>query len=216
MIQKVNLLIRESSAEIAGYSARQLGVALAAFLILMLVWLAFTEYSLKGVSANAQLAEQTANEKRVEAEALLAKVAKLVAEDEMIGRVARAEQVLKDKQQIMTFLQPQADAASGFSAYLEGLGRQKVEGLWLTRIAVSQNGAIMGLQCSTSYQDLLVSYLQKLGDEVYFGDREFTYMALERNEKVPTTLNFSLATKCASNDADMQSICAGVSGVDNE
>lgn len=83
----------------------------------------------------------------------------------------------------------------GFSAHLSGLARQRIDGLWLTRVAVRE-GAIE-LDGATEAAELLPRYLTRLGREATFSGTEFARYELKRGDEAGDPIRFSLSTDAA-------------------
>lgn len=88
----------------------------------------------------------------------------------------------------------------GFSAYLEGLGRRRIEGLWLNEIVVADGGAQLALRGSTVAETLVPAYLHALSTEGAFEGREFTTFWMRRPEDGARRIDFALATQCQRRD----------------
>ena len=72
----------------------------------------------------------------------------------------------------------EVDSSGGFSPQFIGLARQRVNGLWLTRIELSgQQIALQGVALS---EELIPRYLRRLGGEQVFTGTAFEQAQLER------------------------------------
>ncbi len=85
--------------------------------------------------------------------------------------------------------------STGFSAHLEALARQHVQGAWLTRISIAGGGASLGLEGKTLLPELVPAYIQRLADEKVLIGASFNNMELNRSEEVEDRLNFKISTK---------------------
>ncbi len=79
----------------------------------------------------------------------------------------------------------------GFSAQIEGLARRRVEGVWLTNIAISQGGASFALNGGTLAPELVPVLLQALGKEPVFKGIEFKTFWMARSDQEPGRVNFT-------------------------
>ena len=84
--------------------------------------------------------------------------------------------------------------AAGMSDYLVALARQRIEGLWLTRIDVLQGGQTLNLAGRSLEAERVPQYLQGLSAERVFNGRIFGQLKLQRDE---TGLDFILGTAAA-------------------
>jgi hypothetical protein len=69
---------------------------------------------------------------------------------------------------------------SGFSAQLEALGRQQVDGLWLRRIVLSAGDKRLALAGATQDASLVAQYLAALAAEPTLGGARFDHFQLHR------------------------------------
>lgn len=100
--------------------------------------------------------------------------------------LAAAEADLQTKQRILAALSQRSFGnTTGFVAHFEGLARQQVEGLWLTRVEFSRGGADLGLRGNALRPELLPRYLQRLAAEQAFGGTEFQSFVMTRPERQP-------------------------------
>lgn len=116
-------------------------------------------------------------------------------EDETLARrLAAAEADLQAKQRMLAALSQRSFGnTAGFVPHFEGLARQQLEGLWLTRIEFSRGGVELGLQGKALRPELLPRYLRSLGAEPAFGGTEFQSFVMTRPEQ-RTGVEFVLHT----------------------
>jgi cell division protein FtsB len=86
----------------------------------------------------------------------------------------------------------------GFSPHFLGLARQRLNGLWLTRVEVSASGAHMTLGGVTLAEELIPRYLRKLGGEEIFVGTEFGHAQLQRANEGGNQLRFELRTRAGA------------------
>lgn len=100
---------------------------------------------------------------------------------------------LANKQKVVQILtQDEFGNTNGFSGYLTGLARQRLEGLWLTQLSISGGGSNITLNGSTVKAELLPKYLQRLSAEKAFSGITFQKFIMGRDENKTRRLNFSL------------------------
>jgi hypothetical protein len=83
----------------------------------------------------------------------------------------------------------------GFSGLLEGLARQRVEGLWIDAVQVRDGGRDLALTGSARSAELVPVLLQRLGGEPAFARRAFRSLIVERPEAEPRRVDFALRTR---------------------
>jgi len=92
----------------------------------------------------------------------------------------------------------------GFSEYLLGLGRQRIEPVWLTRIRLDEGGGQIALRGRTQRASQVPVYLQRLSDEPRFAGTDFRTMRIDRAEldDGSSILEFRLSTRADRNGGD--------------
>ncbi len=142
----------------------------------------------EGLSAQAETARQTLAgleqrlPKRAESKLLLAELARL---DKELGEKRRAVAVLSGGA---------VGQRRGFSAYFEGLARQRVEGLWLRNIEISQGGKALSLRGSALRPELVPVLVERLAREAVFTGIRFHTLELERGQGDSVVFDFMLST----------------------
>lgn len=85
----------------------------------------------------------------------------------------------------------------GFSPQLAGLARQRLGGLWLTRIELSGGGRDIALDGAALADGLIPRYLEALGRESVFSGIRFQHAVLEGPGDSRGPLRFELRTRAA-------------------
>jgi len=108
-------------------------------------------------------------------------------------QLAAFEQTRAGKQQILNMLNSGVVGNNdGFSAYLEGMARRRIDNLWLSNIVINGGGERMRIEGSTLKADLLPKYIQQLSMESAFSGREFAIFSMSRSGKGNKQIDFSL------------------------
>jgi MSHA biogenesis protein MshI len=94
------------------------------------------------------------------------------------------------QQAVVALARSELGSASGFSPHFTGLARQRLNGLWLTRVEVS--GSQMALDGVTLSEELIPQYLQKLGAEPVFAGTSFAHAVLQRENDGGNQIRFEL------------------------
>lgn len=84
---------------------------------------------------------------------------------------------------------------TGFSPQFMGLARQRLSGLWLTRIDLASGGRRLELQGITLSEDLLPRYLALLGTEQIFKGIRFGHAQLSRPDDSEREIQFELRSQ---------------------
>ena len=133
-------------------------------------------------------------ERRARIEALQTEVAKHLDTSGLELRLGTVRTELERKRALVALLEQGVGRSSqGFSSALLGLGRQRVDGLWLTDFALI-DGAELALRGRALSGALLLRYLDRLGAEAAFDGSEFRTFALERDAETPGVLRFEVRT----------------------
>jgi hypothetical protein len=196
MSQQVNLLAPMFRKQRALFSAR---VSLA---ICGLVAAGLTLIYLGTYWRGAALAgEQT----RLEAErqTITARLNELAAQFQGKNRSktldAQVERLAAERdrklQALAALSQRELGNTQGFSPHFVGLARQRLNGLWLTRIELTASGTQIALEGVTLSEELIPQYLQKLGTEQVFAGTAFEEARLERKHDGGNQLEFALRTQ---------------------
>ncbi len=80
----------------------------------------------------------------------------------------------------------------GFSGQFVALARQRVNGLWLTRVLIRDGG--IELEGAMESARLLPRYLERLGREESFVGTQFAWYELQRGEEPGAPVSFAMST----------------------
>lgn len=112
------------------------------------------------------------------------------------NEIARLSADLQKRQQIKDMLESQTlGNTAGLSSYMTAFARQHVQGMWLTKITVSNGGRNLGLQGKTLTSELLPQYLTRLAGEDVLNGLSFNVLNLSRPVDPANPLEFSISTK---------------------
>jgi len=196
MNQQINLyhpMFRRQRTVFAARSmARGLGLAVLGLLALY----AFPAWRVAALEAETEgLAAQ-----RETALGRLASLEALVPRREpsrlLAGEVERLEgEVARRGELLASFERRVQDRRGGFSRHLAGLARQRVEGLWLTDLAVRDGGASLEIGGSALSPELIPVLVQRLTAEPVFEGAGFGHLVIERDAQAGVRVDFRLQTR---------------------
>ena len=127
---------------------------------------------------------------------LQSELAKQVQDRMLIKKITQKTTELTNKKKVLGILsQDEFGNTNGFVEHISGLARQRMDGLWLTKIRISAGGTDVALRGTTSKPTLLPKYLQRLSAEKIFVGTEFQSLLMSRQEKKKQWLDFSLQNK---------------------
>jgi Tfp pilus assembly protein PilN len=175
--------------------------AVAMLQVALIFFVVFASIYLYGQSKLQPLREQSA-QVRAELAKVNAQLSKMEnsADKEspsklMENEIARLTAELEKRRQIMDVLQNQTlGNTAGLSAYMTAFARQHVQGMWLTKVSVSNGGRNLGLQGKTLNSELVPQYLARLGGEDVLNGMSFNALQLSQPEDKTIPLEFTVST----------------------
>lgn len=197
MKQQVNLLAPMYRKQRALFSARvSIGICLLVSVALTLIYfITVWRASVVANEYNRLVATRDTATRRVNelAAQLQGKTGDPAAEAEVEALATERE---RKAQALATLALREADSTVGFSPQFIGLARQRINGLWLTKIEMS--GSELALQGVALSEELIPRYLRRLGSESVFAGTAFQEARLERSAE-GSDLRFELRTQAAGN-----------------
>lgn len=195
MKQQINLYQEQFREKPVVLPARQMLLIAAGVLVGMTVISAALAWSNQQTAGrHAELSSRTETMKQAN-DRMQAKLAGQAVDLALAQGVADAARQLQARQKIMQWMEKsQENLAVPFSALLEGLSRQHVEGLWLTYIGIENGGQDLHLQGSSLDPKLVPDFLGRLKNESAYTGREFRKVMMLADENDPGVLNFVLTT----------------------
>ncbi|MEW6352741.1 MAG: PilN domain-containing protein [Pseudomonadota bacterium] len=194
-MQQINLyqpIFRKQRKVFSALALFQVCLAMIAGLLLIYVYARWQVQELEQVLARLQ-AQQVAAVSRVED--LNKRYAGRTKSAALEQEVARLEADVAAKQTVLqSFSGGGFGNSAGFSKYLEGLAKQRVEGMWLTGLSISAGGGALTIFGSTLAPELVPAFLQQLGKEPAFAGAEFKTLLMERPNTDTARIDFTLRT----------------------
>ncbi|HEX7026712.1 MAG TPA: PilN domain-containing protein [Gammaproteobacteria bacterium] len=195
MKQQINLYQEQFREKPVTLPARQMAMIAGGLLAVMTVvsggmgWM-----NQQAAQRHAELSGSTEALKQAN-DQLQAKLTGQAVEPALAAGVEEAARQLQARQKIMQWMEKsQENLAVPFSALLEGLSRQHVQGLWLTFIGIENGGQGLHLQGSSLDPKLIPDFLGRLKNETAYQGREFRKVMMRADENDPAVLNFALTT----------------------
>lgn len=193
MRQQVNLLAPMYRKQRALFSARvSIGICLLVGVALALIYFA-TVWRNSMVARELAALQETRDTATRRVNDLAAQLQGNQADPALEAGIATLTAERDRKAQALAALSlREASGTEGFSPQFIGLARQRINGLWLTRIEVS--GAQLALTGVTVSEELLPRYLRQLGSETVFAGTAFQQAMLQRTGE-GDELRFELRTR---------------------
>lgn len=99
-------------------------------------------------------------------------------------KLRKLEKDLISKQTVLDVLSNEKlGNTTGFTQHFEGLARQSIQGLWITRAHFTQGGTVLDIQGKSNQPDLVPKYLQALSGENAFKGTELDSFIIQKNSK---------------------------------
>ena len=109
------------------------------------------------------------------------------------AELARVGATISEQQELVNALnQRLGREQNGFSGFLAGLARQRVDGLWLTGIAVSDGGRRLRLSGAATSPELVPRLVKQLAVEERFSGLDFEQLTIDRSPDDSGTVLFTL------------------------
>jgi hypothetical protein len=195
MEQQVNLYQPILGAEKHLFSARAIGIALAALVISLGSLAAYAGWRNARLertlsSLEHQQAAELAMSERANASL---KPAKSVAELDADAKILSAD-IASREHALDVVRGGAADPVAGFAARLEALARARMDGLWLRRIVVAAGEGQLAFQGATMDPHLLPAYLAELSNERAFAGANLDRLSMQaaKAEDAPAVAIFEV------------------------
>ena len=204
MIQQVNLYQDELRGARIPLSASLMAAVAGGLIVLLLAVYAAFQWQLLNGRKEAAALEITVNDKNQALQQLAAELKTRDKNRALAAQVTRLGEELATKRRLLRVVSGQTYGnTDGFSEYLAGLGRHRLDGLWLTEISVFGAGHELILKGSTLDARLLPTYLQALSAEATYIGKEFTSFWMTRpQEELARQLDFVIATRCEGREGE--------------
>jgi len=99
-------------------------------------------------------------------------------------KLKKLEQNIINKQLVLSILSDKKlGNTEGFTKHFEGLARQSINGLWITRAHFIEGGTVLDIQGKSRAPELVPKYLQGLSSERAFKGSEFNSFVIQKNAK---------------------------------
>jgi hypothetical protein len=199
VVQQINLYQDEFRKKTDWLCARTLMQGIVVLAVAMGIHSALSFLSFSNVSRDyAQLQQDQATLAR-QVELARTQFPPRAKDQRLAEQIASLEADLVTKRRVLDTLGEQSFGnTAGFAAHFSALARQRIDGLWLTRLAIDQGGTQVGIRGATLEPELVPRYLQRLSDEQVFSGTEFKRLLMQRPEQDGGRIDFDLSTTLES------------------
>ena len=200
MAQQINLFDARFAPQRLRFSALHGGVAMAVALVFSVGGAQALHWSADAARQDAEAAQAALVPLRAQADVLTARSAS--GPDAELARLRTME---ADQRQVRAALEDgAAGAREGHAGLLMALARQASAQVWITGVAVSDDGSAIDLEGRMTDSSMLADYLRRLNDEPRFRGRPFAQLTLKSSggngERLPYT-EFTLRSTPAGDAA---------------
>lgn len=196
MNQQINLYQPMFRRQQKVFSAVAMVQILGVLVLVLALFYGYSRWSLQPFEQ--ELAKVETGQRRLQSEldrlqaSISAKTKSQLLEDE----VQRLSRELEQKQRVARMISSgQFGNREGFVQLLEGLARQHINGLWLTRVALANGGKQLTLSGKANSSELVPLYIQRLSNESVFSGVSFNVLDIRRSDDEPGIVEFNLATQ---------------------
>ncbi|WP_148861637.1 PilN domain-containing protein [Marinobacter fonticola] len=194
MIQQINLYTDELRPKREPLQARSAGVLLVALVAVLILAGGFARWEYSTAVEEQRTLQQQVNALQDELAVLETTVAAKVEDPDLVAAMRQMDREAQQRRQVLSQVETLVVIdGPRFSAYLEALARQTLDGLWLTTIDLGRSSSDLRLTGVTRAGERVPQYLQRLSAEPAFIGREFHSFALDRAED-RQLIQFSVAT----------------------
>jgi len=191
-MQQINLYNKNLRKKSVIFSFTHLSYGSLSLLIFLALWQSISHYQVYSLQKKIGLAKTSLNQKQQQLSIFQDSLPKIKKDTGLKLKLAQLEKELISKQTILEILSDQKlGNTHGFTDHFEGLARQTIKGLWLTKLHFIHGGTELSIQGHSKKPELLPKYLQALSSEAAFKGTEFNHFVIQREEK-NRSLTFSL------------------------
>ncbi|WP_317205621.1 MSHA biogenesis protein MshA [Janthinobacterium sp.] len=187
MSQKINLfnpaLLPQKNYLSARAMAQALGLLLAGGLLLAY----YGKVQVDTLARQAAAGKSALGVREARKATVTASFAPRPKDKELDGEIAQAEAERKSLLQVQTILQRgEFGSTRGYSPYFRAFARRRIDGLWLTDVAIVGAGNAIGLQGRVLAPGLLPDYIAALSGETVLKGKSFARLELTPARKRAT------------------------------
>ena len=161
-------------------------IASVCLIIFFVVMQSHAQYTIFLSQKNIKELNQELTAKTKKLEKFKQQLPKIQQDLSLDSKLATLEEKLIHKQKILDTLSgKKLGNTQGFSQQFEGLAKQTIDGLWLTKLHFLEGGTILDFQGRTNNPSLVPRYLLALSTERVFKGTEFHSFMLHKQPEQP-------------------------------
>ena len=180
MKQNINLYQPQFRPEQRIFPAKVAFIAMGLMIVAMFSIYGFAAKRVSGVQSELDLAENLETAALERLQGLRPLIAAVTGETSWSQRLDETMVAIQQKQTVLNLVKgTQFGDLRGFSRHLRALGQQEIDGLWLTRIALSASGGSTRLEGMAIRPELVPIYVQQLTATAAFTEQGFQRFRIE-------------------------------------
>lgn len=186
MSQQINLYNPQFERKRKLFGATAMVQALLLLIVGVLALSYYGQRHIVALQAEADVGAQRLDKKKRELEAVNAEFAPRQKSPELDAELAEAEAQLAALQRIAAAVdRGDLGNANGYSEYFRAFARQRVEGLWLTGLAITGAGCEIGVHGRATDPSLLTGFLAQLTREKALQGKSFGSLQIGQPTQAP-------------------------------
>lgn len=198
-MQQINLYHKKLKKNALLFSSLRLTQGSLVLLIVLGLFQAINEYRYYSTQSQISTSTKLLTEKTQRLSLFQASLPKTQRDLSLKVKLQQLEKDLINKQTVLDVLSnKKLGNTTGFAHHFEGLARQSIQGLWITRAHFLQGGTVLDIQGKSNHPDLVPKYLQALSAENAFKGSEFNSFIIQKKSK-SSILEFKLNNISAEN-----------------
>lgn len=183
MSQQINLFSPTLLPEKEWVTGRNLAMAVASLLVLLLIATGVVQYRLASATERARAGEQSVTQLKAKLQEVGQQLAAAKVPVDKDAELSRLQRAVTEREQVLALLeQGSPKEGQGFADYFRGLARQSLPGLWLTSFSLGAAGDGLEIRGRMTDQSLLPEYIRRLNREPVFVGREFAALDVRLSE----------------------------------
>lgn len=196
MKQQINLYQEQLRPRQEPFSALSMTVAFSVFLVVLAAIYVFASGQLSRVEERMLSIDTELQALRGQLEVLVRQFPEQKQSKLLTTEIARLNRELEKRRAISQALEKHAlNDSRVFSALLESLARQHVQGTWLTHVSISEGGESFSFEGHTWSSELVPAYIRQLSEEKPFKGLVFNALEMQRAEGGGAALRFQVRTR---------------------
>jgi hypothetical protein len=191
MTQNINLLVAEKGRRPDDFSGSTILIVVSLAMVVSLIFSAYQLIKNKSYLNEIAQLEQKRSLQMRRSKTTIKKFPPNMGNPVLLKQLEKIKSERLAKLQLVELLVDDAfpPGRDGFATSLSSLGRQHVDGMWLTSVQFKRGGKDIELKGATLNAELIPEYIDALANEKSLSGKYFSKFELKRNKKSPQETN---------------------------